>query len=90
MASETVDPTDWPLPPELHVFLSSKAQDLLQREKCEHATFGMPGQRTACAATQDMDTSVVERMVGVITNVFYSMKCVSTLPSEVGTNIKWK
>ena len=30
---------------------SYKSQDLLQQVRREHATFGMPGQGTACAAT---------------------------------------
>ena len=63
MASETVDPIDWPLPPtlpmavpsQLHLFLlvnsGYKSQDLLQQPGREHASLGMPGQRTACAAT---------------------------------------
>ena len=29
-------------------------QDMLQPVRREHATFGMPGQRTACAATLGM------------------------------------
>ena len=63
MASETVDPIDWPLPPTLHreVLLElhlhganacHKSQDLLQPVGREIAIFGMPGVRTACAATQ--------------------------------------
>ena len=64
MASETVDKIDWLLlpalhravPPELQILHDASAgyesQDLLQRVRREHATFGMPSQRTACAATQ--------------------------------------
>ena len=64
MASKTGDPIDWVLlpslhravPSELHVLHSVnagyKSQDLLQQLGREHASLGMPGQRTACAATQ--------------------------------------
>ena len=63
MASETVDPIDWshpPLswavPPEFHVLhgvnAGYKSQDLLQLPWLEHASMGMPGERTTCAATQ--------------------------------------
>ena len=61
MASEPVDPIDWSHPPsswavpELHVLYgvnaAYKSQDLLQ-QGFEHASTGMPDQRTACAATQ--------------------------------------
>ena len=67
MASETVDPIDWKLPPilyraaphELHILQGINAgykisQDLLQQPGREHACLGMPGQRTACAVTQGM------------------------------------
>ena len=66
MASETVDALDWPLapsihralPPELHVLhgvnAGYKSQDLLQQPGREHASVGMRGQRTACAAAQIM------------------------------------
>ena len=44
------------VPPELHVLHSAmraaKSQDSLHWESRERATFGVPGQRTACAATQ--------------------------------------
>ena len=63
--SETVDPIDSSYPPtlmgstpwgpELHVLpgvnAGYKSQELLQHPGCEHASIGMPGQRTACAAT---------------------------------------
>ena len=62
MASETVDPIDWShpppswaVPPELHVLhsvnVAYKSQDLLQQPGVEHASKGMPDQRTTCAAT---------------------------------------
>ena len=62
--SEAVDPIYWPLPPTLHKAVSPelpvlhdanavhKLQDLLQRVRREHATFGMPGQRTALPVRQ--------------------------------------
>ena len=42
------------VPPELHVLhnVGCKSQDLLHLLRCECGTFGTPGQRTACAATQ--------------------------------------
>ena len=64
MASETVDPIDWPLlptlhravTPELHVLhgvnAGYKSHDLVQPLGHEHESFSMPDQRTACAATQ--------------------------------------
>ena len=65
MASETVDPIDWSHPPPytgqyplsstcctLQCGLGCKSQDLLHLVNRERATFGMPDQRTACAATQ--------------------------------------
>ena len=64
MASETVDPIDWPLlatrhkavPPEFHVLHGAnagyKSQDLLRPAGRERPTLGMSGQRTARAATQ--------------------------------------
>ena len=66
MASETVDPIDWshpppswPVPPELHVLhgvnATNKPEDLLHQPRLEHASTGMKGQRTACAATQGMN-----------------------------------
>ena len=66
MASETVDPIDWlhpppswAVPPEFHVLhgvnVGYKSQDLLQQPRGEHASWGMPGQRTACAATQGIN-----------------------------------
>ena len=63
MASQTVDQIDWPLSPTLHravphelhvvhgAYAGYKSPDLLQPVRIEHATFGMPGQRTAYAAT---------------------------------------
>ena len=49
-------PPAWAVPPELHVLhgvnAGYKSQDLLQQPGLEHASTGMPGQRTACAATQ--------------------------------------
>ena len=65
MASETEDPLPGSYPhhtqsvlPELHVLhdvnAQYKSQDLLQRVRREHATFGMPGKRTAWAATWGM------------------------------------
>ena len=43
---------------DLHVLDDANAgytsQDLSQRVRREHVTFGVPGQRTACAATQGM------------------------------------
>ena len=65
MASETVDPIDWSPPtlmgstPELHVLHSvntaNKSQDLLHQPGLEHASTGMPDQRTTCAATQGIN-----------------------------------
>ena len=67
MASETVYPIDWMLAstrlravtPELHVLHGAnagyKSQDLLQLVRREHASFGMPGQRSACAPTQGIN-----------------------------------
>ena len=64
MASETVDPIDWshpthptqdstPWAPRIAQFNAGcKSQDLLHWLRCERATFGTPGQRTACADTQ--------------------------------------
>ena len=60
MASETVDPIDWPhtppswaVPTELHVLhaviASYKSQDLPLQPGLELASLGMPDQRTACA-----------------------------------------
>ena len=50
------------VPPELHALhdanAGNKSRDLLQRVRREHTTFGMPGQRTACAATQDITTQM--------------------------------
>ena len=44
--------------PELHVLHGTnafhKSLDLMQPVKSEHTTFGMPGQRTACATTLGM------------------------------------
>ena len=65
MASETVHPIDWSHPPpswvvptDLHVLhgvnTAYKSQDLLQQPGLEHASTGMPDQRTACTATQVM------------------------------------
>ena len=62
MASETIDTIDWPLtptlyrvvPPELHLHgenAGHKSQDLQQPVGRERATFRMPVNRTACAAT---------------------------------------
>ena len=67
MASETVDPIDWSysspscaVAPELHVLhgvnAAYKSQDLLQQSGLEHASTGMPDQRTACVATQGIVT----------------------------------
>ena len=46
------------VPPELHVLhganSGNKSQDLLQQPGREHTSVGMPGQRTACAATHGM------------------------------------
>ena len=65
MASETVDPIDWSHPPPytgqyplsstyctLQWGLGCKRQDVLHSVSRDRATFGMPDQRTACAATQ--------------------------------------
>ena len=64
MVSETVDRIDWSYPhihgqyplAELHtlhsVYAAYNSQDLLQQPRLEHASTGMPDQRTACAATQ--------------------------------------
>ena len=64
MASETVDPIDWSHPPPytgqyplsstyctLQCGPSCKSQHLLHWVSRERATFGVPDQRTACAAT---------------------------------------
>ena len=64
MASDTVDSIDWAHPPpswavphELHVLHGGnagyKSQDLPQ----QHASMGVPGYSTACAATLGIDTS---------------------------------
>ena len=67
MASKTVDPIDWPLPPtlrmsvppELHVLhgtnAEDKSRDVVQPLGREHVTIGMPRQRIACAVTQGMN-----------------------------------
>ena len=66
MASETVDTIDWSHPPpytgqyplKLRIAQGNagcKLQDLLHSVSRERATFGMPGQYTACAATQGID-----------------------------------
>ena len=73
MASKTVYPIDWPLPytlqravpPDLHLhsakFTLNLSQDLLQPVGREHATFGMPVQRTAYAATRgSLSSRIVE------------------------------
>ena len=63
MTSDMVDLINIPLPITLHRAVQhelhlhgandgSKSQDLLQPVGREHATFGMPGQRTAYVATQ--------------------------------------
>ena len=62
MASETVDPIDWSLPPtlrravppELHLYDANAATNtrLLHPVGHEHSTIGMPGQRTTYQATQ--------------------------------------
>ena len=68
MASETVDPIDWSHPPPYtgqypwasliaQCSAGCKSQDLLHSVSIEWATFGMPGQRTTCAATQGTDHS---------------------------------
>ena len=70
MASETVDPIDWLHPPPytgqgplsstyctLQCGLGCKSQDLLHWASHERGTFGIPDQRTACAATQDTTTT---------------------------------
>ena len=57
MASDTVDPIDWShpppswaIPPELHVLhgvnAAYKSQDLVNQPGLEHASTGMPDQRT--------------------------------------------
>ena len=49
-------PPSWAVPPELHVLHGVNAahisQDLVHQPGLEHASTGMPGQRTTCAATQ--------------------------------------
>ena len=62
MTSETVDPLTGRYPPpytsapKLHILHGVKAgyksPDLQQQPGREHASLGMPGQRTACAATK--------------------------------------
>ena len=63
MASETADQIDWSHPPPYtgqypwgpriaQCNADCKSQDLLHSVSRERATFGMPGQRTARAATQ--------------------------------------
>ena len=72
MASETVDPIDSSHPPPytgqyplsstyctLQCGLGCKSQNLLHWVSRERATFGMPDQRTACAATQSMLHTVI-------------------------------
>ena len=74
MASETVDPIDrlhppssWAVLPELHVLhgvnTAYKSQDLLQQPVLEHASTGMPDQRTACAATQGISLKSLESIM---------------------------
>ena len=69
MASETVDPMDsshplpsWAVDPELHVLhgvnADYKSQFLLHQQGVERASTGMPDQRTACAATQDISNII--------------------------------
>ena len=68
MESDTVDSIDWPHPPlswaelpELHVLhgvsAAYKSQDLLHQPELEHASTGMPDQRTTCGATQGNSSS---------------------------------
>ena len=70
MASQTEDPIDWShpphsraVPPELHVLhgvnAAYKSQDLLHQPGLEHASTGIPDQRTTCAATQGMKSNQV-------------------------------
>ena len=69
MASETVDPIDWLHTPPytgqyplcstyctLQCGLGCKSQDLLHWVRRDRATFGIPDQRTACAATQGISS----------------------------------
>ena len=76
MAWETVDPIDWSHPPPytgqyplssmcctLQFGLGCKSQDLLHWESLDRATFGMPDQRTACAATQGLYVCLIQRCV---------------------------
>ena len=88
MALETVDPINWlhpphscAVPPEIQVLHSVKtvykSQDLLHQPGLEHASTGMPDQRTACAATQGM----VPIMVGGATS---QLNLRSLMPLSVG------
>ena len=51
------------VPPELHVLHGAnagyKSQNLLQPVRIEHATFGMPGQRPAWAATTAISSAAI-------------------------------
>ena len=80
MASETVDPIDWPstptpplrraVPHEPHVLHGVNAghisQDLLQQPGSEHVSFGVPGQCTACAATQGIKAIDIQKYIKAI------------------------
>ena len=52
-------PPSWAVPPELHILhcvnAAYKLQDLLYQPGLEHASTGMPDQRTTCAVTQGMN-----------------------------------
>ena len=95
MASETVYPIDTLLqptlnravPPELHLYDTNagyKSKKLLQRVRCERATFGMPGQRTANAATQSIQIFLYKNNIEII--IYVIMNNSSELTKQtVGT-----
>ena len=81
MASETVDPIDWPSPPPtpsvrravphepqvLHgVNAGQISQDLLQQPGSEHVSLGVSGQCTACAATQGIKSIDIQKYIKAI------------------------
>ena len=94
MASETVDPIDWPLPPtldravppELHLHMQMRAyksQDLLHSLGREHAISGTQGHRISYAATQG---SRVSRHYSL---VFYSVH-LTKVNVVINTNSTWR
>ena len=100
MASETVDPIDrsHPLPYTGQYPLSStycavqcrlQITDLLLSARRGRATFGMPGQLTACAATQGMLYKIrcnpTHPLIGVLPGPYVPVRVHAVLWSHIGT-----